>query len=128
MRLPFRSPAIATLKLRKVFFLVFRVNRSQRVLGRVLVTAVTSVYHGNRGIVRCETGGTVFGVAYHDDVGIIGDDPDGIRQALTLGGRACIRIGAGNVLSAQTKHCAFKRQAGSCAGFIKEGGENGFGS
>ena len=26
----------------------------------MLVTAVTSVYHGNRGIVRCETGGTVF--------------------------------------------------------------------
>jgi hypothetical protein len=52
----------------------------------MLVAAVAAVDHGNLRIFRREPRRTVARMADDDDVGVIGNHPDGVGETFTFGG------------------------------------------
>ena len=89
-------------------------------LRRVLVAAVAAVDHRDRRILGRKPRRAIARVTDDHEVRIIRDHPDGIGEALALGGRACCRIGTGDGLAAEPDHRAFERQPRTGARFIEQ--------
>src|ERR1700675_3865302 len=79
--------------------LLLRAQREQvaQRLRRMLVAAVAAVDYGNLRIFGGQTRGAVARMADDDDVGIVGNDADGVGEAFALGGGTHRWIGAGDV-------------------------------
>ena len=71
VRLPFRSPAIATLRFRRFFFFVFRSEQIAKCLSWMLMAAVAAVYYGNGRILGRKAGRAVLGVAHDNYVCVV---------------------------------------------------------
>ena len=108
--------------------LVLRPQRKQIAQGlrRVLMAAVAAVDDRNRRVFGGEPCRAVARMADDDNVGIVGDDADGVGEALALGRRTHRRIGAGDVGAAEPQHGAFERQARARRGLVEQTCEDGF--
>ena len=95
--------------LEALVLLLEREQVAQR-LGRMLVAAVAAVDHRDRRIFGGEPRRAVARMADHHDVGVVGDHPHRVGEALALGGRTGRRIGAGDDLAAEPDHGALERQ------------------
>ena len=62
-------------------------------------------------------------MAHRGDVGVAGDDADGIRDRFALGGGRGIRAGKAEHRAAQIQHRGLKGEAGTGAGLVEQGGE-----
>ena len=96
-------------------------------LGRMLMAAVAAVDDRDRRIVGGEPRRAVARMADDDQVGIVGDDPHRVGEALALGGRAGGRIGAGDGVAAQPQHGALERQPGAGRGLVEQRGQDEIG-
>src|SRR5271155_1773056 len=91
------------------------------------MAAVAAVDHRDFRIFGSQPRGAVARMANDDDVGIIGNDPDRVGEALALGGRAYRRVGAGNVGAAESQHGAFEGQARAGRWFVEQARQDEFG-
>ena len=76
----------------------------------MLVAAVAAIDHRDLRIFGRQPRRAVARVADDDDVGVVGNDPDGVGEAFALGRRADRRIGAGDIGAAKPQHRALERQ------------------
>ena len=125
VRLPLRSPAIATFMLRRLFFFERSVKQIAQCLRRMFVAAVAAIDHRDRRILGSEPRGAVARMANDDDIGVVGDDANRIGEAFALGGGADRRIGAGNIGAAEPQHRGLERQPRARRGFVEQARQNG---
>ena len=89
-------------------------------LRRMLVAAVARVDDGHVRAVGGDAGRALLRVAHDGDVRIAGDGADGVRDALTLGDGAGVRLREADHLAAQAQHRRLKAKARAGARFVEQ--------
>ena len=93
----------------------------------MLVAAVAAVDHRDLRVFRREPRRAVARVADNDNIGVVRNDPDRIRQAFAFCRRADRRVGACDIGAAKAQHGAFERQARACRRLVKQARQDEFG-
>ena len=86
----------------------------------MLVAAVARVDDGHVRAVGGDAGRALLRVAHDGDVRIAGDGADGVRDALTLGDGAGVRLREADHLAAQAQHRRLKAKARAGARFVEQ--------
>ena len=111
----------------RLFFFVFSVNKSHSVCVGCSWLPSPPLMIGICAVFGRKPRGAVARMADDDDVGVVGDDPDGVGEAFALGRRADRRIGAGDVGPAEPQHGALERQAGARRRLVEQTRQDEFG-
>ena len=127
MRLPLRSPEIATFMFLRPLFFDRSVKRSHSVCVGCSWLPSPPLITGNLRIFGGQPCGAVARMADDDDVGIVADDADGVGEALALGRGADRRIGAGDIGAAEPQHGAFERQPRARRRLVEQARQDEFG-
>ena len=92
-------------------------------LGRVLVAAVACVDDRDAGVPAGPQRCALLGVAHGHDVGVAGDDADGVGHALALGCTGDGLAREAEDMSAEIQHRGLKRKTGAGGRLVEQGGQ-----